>query len=139
MNYSFEVSHPPPPLPPPSLYCVCTYDVCRKSCISVICTQTVKGISVYVIVYTSIPTLAEDFFIHLLSRSRQIIECLLFDLKRIRKRIRIHLLARRNLLWDILKLPSSRRAALCLYVILHAMMSTGCEPTTICIAATGDP
>ena len=33
-------------------------------------------------------------------------------------RIRIHLLACRNLLWDILRLPSSRRAALGLYVIL---------------------
>ena len=38
---------------------------------------------------------------------------------RIRRiRIRIYLLARRNLLWDILRLPSSRRAALGLYVIL---------------------
>ena len=37
---------------------------------------------------------------------------------RIRIRIRIYLLARRNLLWDILRLPSSRRAALGLYVIL---------------------
>ena len=33
-------------------------------------------------------------------------------------RIRIYLLARRNLLWDILRLPSSRRAALGLYVSL---------------------
>ena len=33
-------------------------------------------------------------------------------------RIRIYLLARRNLLWDILRLPSSRRAALGLCVIL---------------------
>ena len=33
-------------------------------------------------------------------------------------RIRIYLLARRNLLWDILRLPSSRRAALDLHVIL---------------------
>ena len=32
--------------------------------------------------------------------------------------LRIYLLARRNLLWDILRLPSSRRAALGLYVIL---------------------
>ena len=31
---------------------------------------------------------------------------------------RIYLLALRNLLWDILRLPSSRRAALGLYVIL---------------------
>ena len=30
----------------------------------------------------------------------------------------IYLLARRNLLWDILRLPSSRRVALGLYVIL---------------------
>ena len=37
---------------------------------------------------------------------------------RIRIRIRIYLLARRNLLWDILRLPSSHRAALGLYVIL---------------------
>ena len=37
---------------------------------------------------------------------------------RIRIRIRIYLLASRNLLWDILRLPSSRRAALGLYVIL---------------------
>ena len=37
---------------------------------------------------------------------------------RIRIRIRIYLLAGRNLLWDILRLPSSRRAALGLYVIL---------------------
>ena len=36
----------------------------------------------------------------------------------LRIRIRIYLLARRNLLWDILRLPSSRRAALGLYVIL---------------------
>ena len=36
----------------------------------------------------------------------------------IRMRIRIHLLACRNLLWDILRLPSSRRAALGQYVIL---------------------
>ena len=36
----------------------------------------------------------------------------------VRIRIRIHLLARRNLLWDILRLPSIRRAALCLYVNL---------------------
>ena len=36
----------------------------------------------------------------------------------IRIRIRIYLLARKNLLWDILRLPSSRRAALGLYVIL---------------------
>ena len=35
-----------------------------------------------------------------------------------RIRIRIYLLAGRNLLWDILRLPSSRRAALGLYVIL---------------------
>ena len=40
------------------------------------------------------------------------------DIRRIRIRIRIYLLARRNLLWDILRLPSSRRAALGLYVIL---------------------
>ena len=32
--------------------------------------------------------------------------------------IRIYILARRNSLWDILRLPSSRRAALGLYVIL---------------------
>ena len=32
-------------------------------------------------------------------------------------RIRIHLLARRNLLWDILRLPSSRRAALAYMLI----------------------
>ena len=33
-------------------------------------------------------------------------------------KVRIYLLARRNLLWDILRLPSNRRAALGLYVIL---------------------
>ena len=32
--------------------------------------------------------------------------------------LRIRIKARRNLLWDILRLPSSRRAALGLYVIL---------------------
>ena len=32
--------------------------------------------------------------------------------------VRIYLLASRTLLWDILRLPSSRRAALGLYVIL---------------------
>ena len=36
----------------------------------------------------------------------------------LRIRIMIYLLDRRNLLWDILRLPSSRRAALGLYVIL---------------------
>ena len=30
-----------------------------------------------------------------------------------------------NLLWDILRLPSSHRAVLGLYVILHTMTSTG--------------
>ena len=37
----------------------------------------------------------------------------------------IHLLARRNLLWDILRLPSSRRAALGLYVILTLWWTRG--------------
>ena len=37
---------------------------------------------------------------------------------RFKEDLRIYLLARRNLLWDILRLPSSRRAALGLYVIL---------------------
>ena len=44
---------------------------------------------------------------------------------RIRIRIRIYLLARRNLLWDILRLPSSRRAALSLYVILTLWRGRG--------------
>ena len=57
-----------------------------------------------------------------------------FTLQRIR--IRIYLLARRNLLWDILRLPSSRRAALGLYVILTLHMTrTGRRPETIRIAA----
>ena len=52
-------------------------------------------------------------------------------------RIRIHLLARRNLLWDILRLPSSRRAMLGLYVIFTlCMTSTGCEPATTHITAS---
>ena len=44
---------------------------------------------------------------------------------RIRIRIRIYLLAGRNLLWDILRLPSSRRAALGLYVILTLWRTRG--------------
>ena len=40
-------------------------------------------------------------------------------------RIRIHLLARRNLLWDILRLLSSHRAALDLYVILTLWRARG--------------
>ena len=40
-------------------------------------------------------------------------------------RIRIYLLARRNLLWDILRLLSSRRAALGLYVILTLWRARG--------------
>ena len=40
-------------------------------------------------------------------------------------RIRIYLLAGRNLLWDILRLPSSRRAALGLYVILTLWRTRG--------------
>ena len=55
-------------------------------------------------------------------------------LRVIRLRIRIYLLARRNLLWDILRLPSSHRAALGLYVIL-TLTRTGHEPATIRIAA----
>ena len=63
-------------------------------------------------------------------------------------RIRIHLLARRNLLWDILRLPSSCRAALGLYVILtlwrgrganqppYALLHIGARHATYC--ATGD-
>ena len=47
------------------------------------------------------------------------------DKVRIRIRIRIYLLARRNLLWDILRLPSSRRAALGLYVILTLWRGRG--------------
>ena len=43
----------------------------------------------------------------------------------IRIRIRIHLLARRNLLWDILRLLSSRRAALGLYAILTLWRGRG--------------
>ena len=49
----------------------------------------------------------------------------LFIRIRIRIRIRIYLLARRNLLWDILRLPSSRRAALGLYVILTLWRGRG--------------
>ena len=44
---------------------------------------------------------------------------------RIRIRIRIYLLARRNLLWDILRLPSSRRAALGLCVIITLWRGRG--------------
>ena len=44
--------------------------------------------------------------------------CYHYHKDKVRIRIRIHLLTRRNLLWDILRLPSSRRAALRLYVIL---------------------
>ena len=40
------------------------------------------------------------------------------QLRQVTIRIRIYLLARRNLLWDILRLPSSCSAALGLYVIL---------------------
>ena len=55
---------------------------------------------------------------------------------RIRIRIRIYLLARRNLLWDILRLPSSCRAALARPIChSHTMTRTGCEPATIRIAA----
>ena len=39
--------------------------------------------------------------------------------------LRIHLLARRNLLWDIQRLPSSRRAALGLYVIFTLWRAPG--------------
>ena len=39
--------------------------------------------------------------------------------------LRIYLLAHRNLLWDILRLPSSRRAALGLYVILTLRRGRG--------------
>ena len=39
--------------------------------------------------------------------------------------IRICLLARRNLLWDILRFPSSRRAALGLYVVLTLWRARG--------------
>ena len=42
-----------------------------------------------------------------------------------RLRIRIHWLARTNLLWDILRLPSSRRAALGLYFILTLWRAWG--------------
>ena len=50
--------------------------------------------------------------------------------------IRIHLLACMNLLWDILRLPSSHRAALG-HPICHscAMTSAGREPATTRIAA----
>ena len=63
-------------------------------------------------------------------------------------RIRIYLLARRNLLWDILRLPSSHRAALGLCVILtlwrarganqppYAVLHIGACRATHC--ATGD-
>ena len=40
-------------------------------------------------------------------------------------KVRIYLLACRNLLWDILRLPSSRRAALGLYVILTLWRGRG--------------
>ena len=43
----------------------------------------------------------------------------------IRIRIRIYLLAHRNLLWDILRLLSSRRAALGIYVILTLWRGRG--------------
>ena len=43
----------------------------------------------------------------------------------IRIRIWIHLLARRNLLWDILRFSTSRRAALDLYVILMLWRARG--------------
>ena len=44
---------------------------------------------------------------------------------RIRIRIRVYLLSWRNLLWDILRLPSSRRAALGLYVMLTLWRGRG--------------
>ena len=53
---------------------------------------------------------------------------LAFLYKNIRIRMRIHLLERRNLLWDILRLPSSRRAALGVllyYVILTLWRAQG--------------
>ena len=55
----------------------------------------------------------------------QDISCNIYYHLRIRIRIRIYLLARRNLLWDILRLPSSRRAALGLYVILTLWRGRG--------------
>ena len=44
---------------------------------------------------------------------------------RIRIRIRIYLLACRNLLWDILRLPSSRRVALGLYEYVILTLGRG--------------
>ena len=60
-----------------------------------------------------------------------------FDANNLQGRIRFmtHLLAHRNLLWDILRLPSSCRAALGLYVILTLWQARGHEPGTIRIAA----
>ena len=49
-------------------------------------------------------------------------------------KIKIYSLAHRNLLWDILRLPSSRRAALGL-CHSHAMTNMGRELATIRIAA----
>ena len=57
---------------------------------------------------------------------------------RIRIRIRIYLLARRNLLWDILRLPSSRRAALGLYMSFSRYDEDGARTshhTHCCIGA----
>ena len=70
------------------------------------------------------------------------------SIRRIRIKIRIHLLAHRILLWDILRLPSSRRGAVGLYVNLtlcrglgvnqppDALMHIGAHRAMHC--ATGD-
>ena len=53
----------------------------------------------------------------------------------IRIRIRIYLLARRNLLWDVLRLPSSHRAALGLYVIFTLWRGRGTNQPPLRIPA----
>ena len=58
---------------------------------------------------------------------------------RIRIRIKIYFLARRNLLWDILRLPSSRRAALGLYVILTVWRGRGANQPPYALLHTNSP
>ena len=56
---------------------------------------------------------------------------------KIRIRIRIHLMARRNLLWDILRLLSNRRAALGLYIILTLWRTRGANQPSYALLHIG--
>ena len=56
-----------------------------------------------------------------------------------RIRIRIYSLARRNLLWDILRLLSSRRAVLGLYVILTLWRGRGANQPPYALAFRSSP